>query len=132
MSYGRVAAVFQWALGNYQEFDAWCCTKNIDPLELPAYRFYNLALYALKEGMSDEQLVELEKTLLLCDSIQHPLHELGLRYMVTNHKKTTSTSPNPPEERQKYVPPWWRGESVNAKMAMVAMQGVSTLPKMQQ
>lgn len=76
MGYGRVAAVVGWALDNWQYFDAWCCIKGVDPLELPAYRFYNLALFAIMEGKDDEQQVEIEEQLAKAEYYNpHPFHK---------------------------------------------------------
>lgn len=130
-NYGRACAVVNWALDNWGEFDTWCCLKGLDPLELPSYRFHNLALYAIHEGMTEEQLLELENTLRLCDSVKHPLHELGSLYIRTKEtsSKTTSSKAN---KKHDYIPPWWRGEDNAFKNAQAAMYGVKALPKMNQ
>lgn len=129
MSYGRASAVFLWVSSNWREFDAWCCIKGIDPLELPAYRFYNLALFRIKEGMDEEQLKDLEQTFKILDSVKHPLQDLQPTERLARDSNIPS-APSP-EERHTYIPPWWKGEQAAAKIATAAMQGVNTLPKMQ-
>lgn len=119
---------------NWHEFDGWCCINGIDPLELSAYRFHNLALYRLKEGMEVEQLAQLEIALEQCDDIKNPLHEFNIPKYQKKTIKSTPTqqqqppSPKPPRQeiRHKYIPPWWKGEEANAKIALNTMDN---LPK---
>lgn len=78
--------------------------------------------------MTEEQSVEIEKTLRFLDSVKHPLHELRF---INIEKKTAGLAPPPTtEEKYKYIPPWYRGEEAAFRNARVAMQGVSSLPKM--
>lgn len=142
-SYGRAQVVIGWAQDNWSHFDSWCCVKNIDPIELPAYRFYNLALTALKETFIDadpevtaQQLANLEQTLSDCDNIQHPLAMLRTTTtakLVTLKKETeTSTNVKPSlESRHAYIPPWYQGEEKAYQTAKLAQAGISALPKMQ-
>jgi hypothetical protein len=127
-SFGRCQAVLNWVEDNWQHFDSWCCSKNIDPIELPAYRFYNLALMAIKENRSEEQLEYLGQQLSTCDSVPHPLLNLtritkiGLNKQVMEETKTNV--------KQRYIPPWYLGEEKAFENARLAQQGISTLPKM--
>lgn len=77
-SYGRAQGVVLWALNNWQVFDAWCCTKAIDPLELPSYRFHHMALFALKENRDDEQMEILNADLERLDKNLHPFLDLNV------------------------------------------------------
>lgn len=129
-SYGRAQAIIYWALSNWQQFDGWCCSRNIDPSELPAYRFYNLALFVLKDGMLDEQVAELENILSLCDDLRHPCHDLKFVVPGIRLASPKVTAPQKPETRHKYIPPWWRGEAAAYNSAKAAMAGVNSLPTM--
>lgn len=136
-SYGRAQVIISWALSNWEFFDAWCCIKNIDPVYLSVYRFYNLALFCYKENLTEVQLLELELTLLECDDIQNPLQAISVRrngnkiFPVIKEQEAASSSQSP-EARHKYIPPWWQGEEKAYETAKVAMGGISALPKMQQ
>ena len=127
-SYGRVQAVIIYGLRNFGDFDAWCCVKGIDPLELPAYRFFNLAFWYLQDGKTLEQLEELEKELADTDKDPHPLHDLKYQSAVTSKYKAVRRQAVevPVEEQKRYVPSWWRGEHENAKIARKMM---TALPK---
>jgi hypothetical protein len=148
-SFGRAQVVINWAQDNWSHFDGWCCTRNIDPIDLPAYRFYNLALVVIKEDLTDpdpevteQQLANLEEVLKKCDETEHPLNRLGLNYkgnLVIKRQSTrveskTEAAPETqqpsPESRHKYIPPWYMGEERAYKAAQAAMGGISTLPKM--
>jgi len=75
------------------------------------------------EPMDAEQRAELERTLRISDEIKHPLHELQQRVKVT--QSATKDTPVPKPQKERYVPPWWRGDDVNAKIALKVME---TLP----
>jgi hypothetical protein len=75
----------------------------------------------MKEGMDSEALTELEKDLRKMDKIKHPLHEL-----VFDTRKKRPTTAVPEKKPVAYVPPWYRGETANAKIAMNVMK---QLPK---
>lgn len=138
-SYGRIQVVINWVQDNWQHFDSWCCSKNIDPIDLPAYRFYNLALLVIKEGLIDEdpevtvkQLENLEGVLASCDNIEHPLRMLGLASQKpitvrTNAPKENGDEAPTPESRHKYIPPWYKGEEAAYQTAMAARAGLSAL-----
>lgn len=146
-SYGRIQVILNWVQDNWQHFDSWCCVKNIDPLELSAYRFYNLALMLIREDLNDEdpevqakQLENLEDVLNTCDQVEHALLRLGAQYrtpqiiQVVKGQTKVQVQAQPeakPEDRHKYIPPWWQGEERAYKNAQAAMGGISTLPKMQ-
>lgn len=130
MSYGRASAIFNWVFEHWREFDTWCCIRGLDPLDLPAYRFYNIALHILTEEMNPEQLAQFEYTLQLCDATKHPLH--NLQYKLARNTETRVPEPSTTEDRKKYIPSWWKGDQANYSNAMVAMKGVSALPKMAQ
>lgn len=143
--YGRVEVIYTWAQEHWVEFDGWCCTQTIDPVGLSAYRFYNLAVFYIKEvyineTRTDEQIISyqeqlkaLEETLALCDEIPDPFEKLIGSYSndisVKNSSAVTDETPKP-ESRHKYIPPWYRGEDNAYKQSMLAKHGISTLPKM--
>jgi len=114
-----------WALENWQEFDAWCCVKNIDPLELSSYRLYNLVLYHLQEGKDEEGLNDLESRFRRFDNIKHPLHDLLVK-MTKPNKKKIKVVEEPPETKHAFIPSWWRGDAQNYVVAKSVMK---TLPK---
>ena len=119
-SYGRAQAVVVWALDNWEDFDAWCCIKGIDPFELPAHRMYNLAIFALKEGKTEEQLEALESELRRCDAYKHPIKDMTvLRAKYFKATPTTKKVEPEPEEPRRYVPSWYKGEAAAAKIALV-------------
>ncbi len=120
MSYGRTVAAFNWAEGNFEYFDAWCCVRGIDPLDLPAYRFYNVVLYCMKDDKTDEGLTMIEQYFSAFDSMEHPLKEL-IKPGKNSRSKTIK-----PESRHSYVPPWWRGDTQNASIALKVMKEVPT------
>lgn len=130
-SFGRVQAGIIWALGNWQEFDAWCCIKSVDPLELPAYRFYNLIVWFLKEGKSEEQLELLELELRRADFDKHPLHIMTYSHVKPNSivnraiKDIEENDNSASDPKNQYVPSWWRGDHQNYN---VAKQVMKTLP----
>lgn len=143
-SYGRAQVVLNWAQDNWSHFDSWCCARNIDPINLPAYRFYNLALLVLKEDLTDpdpeitaKQLANLDEVLITCDEVEHPLNRLGIDYKGSIMIKKSSRRETEPEaeptskSRHAYIPPWYQGEELAYKNAQAAMGGISTLPKMQ-
>lgn len=119
-----------WVLEHWTEFDGWCCVKGVDPMELSSLRFYNLAMFYLRDGKTDEEVKDLHEELSLLDSIDHPLHMLY--YNNPKVKKGTTTShpsPSPSpivSDNTGYVPSWWRGENANAKIAKNIM---TQLPK---
>lgn len=123
-SFGRVQAVVNWTLDitSWQRFDGWCCTKGIDPTELPAYRFYNLVIYHLMEGKTEEEEAAFMENLKTYDTIKHPLETLRLAIFATAKKIPVE----PAYKSHKYVPSWWRGDTVNAKVAKTMMK---SLPK---
>lgn len=133
-TYGRVYAVFSLIFEeeNWRDFDAWCLIKNIEPLELPAYRFFNLAVFFLKEGKNEEQLEALEESLLRCDSIVHPfLEQIKVESKPIVNKQSSNNehrqnAPEPSDSRKDYVPSWWRGDSVNYKIAKTMMMTLPT------
>jgi hypothetical protein len=135
-SYGRIQAVITWVQDHWQHFDSWCCARNIDPISLPAYRMHNLALLVIKEDMSEENLALLEQKLLECDTIEPPimmLRVIGNKLVAARTRSRggkTVPVPTSAEDRHSYVPPWWRGDQVNANVALNTMRGVSSLPKM--
>lgn len=132
MSYGRAVAVFQWVTNNFEYFDSWCCIKNVDPLELPAYRFYNLAIYCMKEHLDEDKLKLFEQQFLACDIVKNPLCELKIKPVKTV-LSTTSNEPQSikPKEKYEYIPPWWQpNEEAAYANAQVAIQGIHKLPKM--
>src|ERR1700746_1167181 len=115
-SYGRIQVILNWIQDNWVYFDGWCCAKNIDPITLPAYRLYNVAVLSLKEYLIDpdpdvtaKQLANLEEILISCDDIKHPLLELSKAnkktVIVSRSTPTTESAPPPPETRHKYIPP---------------------------
>ena len=119
-SFGRVQVILSWTLDNWKQFDAWCCVRGIDPLELPSYRFYNLSLYALMEEKPEEQQAQYEGILQQADKVEYPI--LALRSLLgTNFFRATGKKPQrvsePSKKKYGYVPSWWRGEEVNAKVA---------------
>lgn len=131
-SYGRTYAILIWVEDNWPEFDTWCCIKNIDPLDLPAYRFFNLALLCIKENRNEESLKALEESLLLCDAVEHPFQTFLKGYKQRRVTvDTTKSEPNQgPQEKQKYIPPWYLGEDRAFQAAQLARSGISNLPKM--
>lgn len=128
-SYGRVRAVLTWALDHWRDFDTWCCVRSVEPLELPAYRFYNLSLFVIKEGLEANQLAELEKTLTLCDETLHPFSALQPIRVISREAREPVQATSL-RDKPKYIPPWYRGEEAAFKVAQVAMKGIKTLPKM--
>lgn len=142
-SYGRAQVLVNWVQDNWQHFDSWCCVRNIDPIDLPAYRLCNLALVVIKEDLHDDdpdvtaqQLENLDKVLLGCDEINHPLMRLGVTYsgkaVVKRVVREEETQASPtPESRHKYIPPWYKGEEAAYQSAKIAQAGISSLPKMQ-
>lgn len=128
-SYGRIEAVITSIQYGWSNFDSWCCIKNIDPIELSAYRFYNLAIRYLQEDKSAEQLIALENSLVECDAIKHPLRELSLKYRKDVGQNSTE-EPERSVERQRYIPPWYHGEEAAFQTAKLAQAGINALPKM--
>ena|SRR5258705_9685786 len=141
-SYGRIQVTLHWVQDNWQHFDSWCCVKGIDPMDLPAYRFCNLAMTAIREDLYDadpdiqaRQLESLEETLITCDEIEHPLMRLGKKYREANEKvsedqaqdQSKSQPQASPESRHKYIPPWYKGEEAAYKAAKIAQAEISTL-----
>lgn len=41
-------------LNNWNEFDGWCATNNIEPLEMPSRRYFSAAWRWLCEGLDQE------------------------------------------------------------------------------
>lgn len=129
-SYGRVQAIIAWAQTNWSDFDGWCCSKNIDPLELSAYRFYNLALWYLRDDKTEEGLALIEEQLSIFDQVQNPLSGLlstSIKIVYAGGSSISKSGTPQPEEKPRYVPPWWRGDEINAKIAMSVMGDVSTM-----
>lgn len=102
--------IFNWALQNWEEFDAWCCVKGVDPLELPAYRFYNLVIYAIMEDKDVEQRSMLERQLKMAEQHQHPFQ---LRHAPITQKTEKTLINEPKAKVQRYIPPWYRDEDYN-------------------
>lgn len=134
-SFGRSQVVLEWAEENWKDFDAWCCEKSVDPLELPYYRFHHMAIRSIKEGRTEEQLLDLERTFRIADSIKNPVFLLGVhkrplfRSTVTKSPQELESAPTHnymATKKVDYVPPWWRGDQMNAKVAKSAMV---SLPK---
>lgn len=133
-SWGRVLTIFTWALANWRELDTWSLIHDIEePWDLPAFRFYNLILYLLKENKGSDDLKILQETLIECDSMVHPFLEQVPKNKIpktTVPKKKTVESEKAEDEskpeRPAYTPSWWRGDAVNYKVAKSMMM---TLPK---
>lgn len=121
-SYGRVQAVVTWALENWQDFDTWCCLKNIDPLDLPAYRFYYLIVAFVKEVNNYED-ASFEENMAKFDAYGLPW-ENGALSTATNSANTTKEKTSTDDKA--YTPSWWRGDDANAKIAQTMMV---SLPK---
>lgn len=116
-----------WILDNWQDFDAWCCIKGVDPLEIPSYRFYNLAVFSLKENRTSEQIQTLEETLEASDMLLTPIEIMQRLFRTAKVTTTKKAKPSTPAAvKKEYVPSWWRGDAVNAKVAMKMM---TQLPK---
>lgn len=94
-------------------------------MELSAYRFYNLALFCMREDLTEEGLTLLEDNLVKCDNTKHPLKEI-LNYSQIK----TATGSAKPVEKPIYIPPWWNGDDQNATVALTTMKGIQSLPKM--
>lgn len=129
-SFGRGQGVVNWLINNFGYFDAWCCAKNVDPLDLSAYRLYNLAVYCLKENLDTEALTLLDQQLMGFDHIKNPLTDFKIKKVKA---KILSNEPQSikPKEKYEYIPPWWQpNEEAAYANAQVAIQGINKLPKM--
>lgn len=92
-------------------------------MEIPSYRFYNVALYSLKENKEPEHVALIDQALKEADFQPAPI-DLMKSLFKTKPSKTRTVRRE--ESKKQYVPSWWRGEDANAKIAMNMMQ---TLPK---
>lgn len=45
-------------LGDWQHFDGWCASQNIDPLDLPSRRMISLMMYYFERDLDEEQREE--------------------------------------------------------------------------
>jgi len=43
------------AMSEWPRFDGWCASRNVDPLELPISRAFNLIYYWVVQSMDQEQ-----------------------------------------------------------------------------
>lgn len=110
------------------------------PIELPCYRFYNLVVFYLKEGRSEEQIEALEMDLARLDVVKGPWDNSLLKSNTGTRTRTTAapsaekkaimaakaTMAPSVEEEPAYVPKWWNGDSANYLKARGMM--MSPLP----
>lgn len=131
-------------MSDWGEVDARCCVWGIDPLDLPAYRFFNLMVYMLKENLDEDARLALDVKFQQMDNEPHPLYQVRFFHKTpgpfrnTKTKNPSSSAPgNTPIELVKEqeakakgkpfrVPEWWMGEQAAGKRAT---QMMTQLPK---
>jgi len=129
-------------MSDWGEVDAWCCIRGIDPLDLPAYRLFNVLVYMLKENLDEDQRLALQHNLEDMDKVRHPLHRVEV-FQTTPVYKTSSSQRierpvedlSPAEQAQARaeargkpyrVPDWYLGDNAAGRRAT---QMMTKLPK---
>jgi hypothetical protein len=118
--YGTGQALIQAAKSNWHVFDGWCAIREIDPLELPSRRLYNVIYTFLRENRDIEQLTTLELDLERVAEMKHPYVELGDKINNIHRKRKLSVVPDgakaviAPKEKWRappgWTPPGWNEE----------------------